>query len=233
VHLFGTKPANATAECEDVGAGDDAADNQDDNNNGEATATTNVNAFTGSVGSAAVPVISDPASDRPFSVNGATFVNAGAAIQRACDVQKNACANAANSGSGAAGISVSDCDAQQQQCVSANSGVAKRGIAGLRARQNTLTARAALDTGSCGSPAISFGAQADRSGDSFAPVASDDFNHGSALAIGVIADFICSQLDSKCAASDATVQDCQAAASAADGLKGQAAADAFNNALGI
>ncbi|RYC60206.1 hypothetical protein CHU98_g6019, partial [Xylaria longipes] len=118
----------------------------------------------------------------------------------------------------------------------ANANVAKRGIAGVRARQsanNNNNSNGALDTGSCGSPAISFGVQADRSEESFAPVSTDDFNHGSALAIGVIADFVCGQLASKCQAADATVQDCQAAASAADGLQGQAAADAFNNALGV
>ncbi|KAI0966277.1 hypothetical protein F4678DRAFT_297687 [Xylaria arbuscula] len=200
-------------------------------------AGTNVNAFTGDVGSAAVPVINDPSSDRPFSVNGDTFVNAGAALQRACDVQKNACANAANSGS--ASVSVSDCETQEQQCEAANANVAKRGIAGVRARQLQgahayARVRAALDTGSCGSPAISFGAQADRSdSEAFAPVDTADFNHGSALAIGVIADFVCGQLGSNCAAADATVQQCQDAASAATGLKGQAAADAFNNALGV
>jgi hypothetical protein len=229
-----------TKECVDDSAGNGAAQGDAANpDNGAAAgagaaAAANVNAFTGNVGSAPVPVINDPTSDRPFSVNGATFVNAGAAIQRACDVQKNACANAANGGS--SGVSVSDCDAQQQACVAANAGAAKRGISGVRARQQANSnnnKRAALDTGSCGSPAISFGVQADRSGDSFAPVTSADFNHGSALNIGVIADFICSQLDSKCDASEATVQDCEDAADAADGLKGQAAADAFNNALGV
>ncbi|KAI3322110.1 hypothetical protein HD806DRAFT_137277 [Xylariaceae sp. AK1471] len=224
----GAAAGNATA-------GGDAANSGNGAGAGAgAAASANVNAFTGSVGSAPVAIANDPTSDRPFSVNGATFVNAGAAIQRACDVQKNACANAANSGS--SDVSVSDCETQQQDCVAANAGVAKRGISGVRARQQANTnnnKRAALDTGSCGSPAISFGVQADRSGDSFAAVTSADFNHGSALNIGVIADFICGQLDSKCEAAEATVQDCEDAAQAADGLKGQAAADAFNNALGV
>ncbi|KAI0817725.1 hypothetical protein GGR55DRAFT_35342 [Xylaria sp. FL0064] len=219
----GNAAGNATGDAAgDANAGDAA---------GDAAAGADVNAFTGNVGADPVAVINDPTSDRPFSVNGATFVNAGAAIQRACDVQKNACANAANSGS--SDVSVSDCDAQQQQCVAANANVAKRGIAGVRARQQQKYTRAALDTGSCGSPAISFGVQVDRNEESFAPEDSADFNHGSALNIGVIADFICGQLGSKCEASDATVQTCQQAASAASGLKGQAAADAFNNALGV
>ncbi|KAI0486138.1 hypothetical protein F4859DRAFT_357031 [Xylaria cf. heliscus] len=230
-------------ECADPAAGDNnnAGNNNNNNNNADAgndantggnAAAANVNAFSGNVGADPIPIVNDPTSDRPFSVNGATFQNAGAAIQRACDVQKNACANAANSGA-ASGISVGDCDAQQQQCVQANAGVAKRGLAGVRARQSANNNNGALDTGSCGSPAISFGVQSDRSEEAFAPASADDFNHGSALAIGVIADFICSQLASKCQAADATVQDCEAASSAADGLKGQAAADAFNNALGV
>lgn len=192
--------------------------NNNSNNNGGATATTgvNVNAFTGSVGSAPVPVISSNA-DKPFSVNGNTFLNQGAAIQRACDVQKNACANAANSGADKS-ISVADCDAQQQQCVA----------------QNAKKRRQSVDTGDCGSPAISFGQQEDRGDeDAFAPVNTADFNHGSALKPAVITDFICSQLASKCQASDATVAQCQEGAEAANSLEGQAAADAFNAALGV
>ncbi|KAI0845529.1 hypothetical protein F5Y00DRAFT_166708 [Daldinia vernicosa] len=226
----GTADANNNADdtaddgCEaDDGSANDTSNNNagSSNNNsgnsttgGTATTGTNVNAFTGSVGSAPVPVISSTA-DRPFSVNGNTFLNLGAAIQRACDVQKNACANAANGGDKT--ISVSDCDTQQQQCVAQN---------GKKRRQS-------VDTGSCGSPAISFGQQKDRGDeDAFAPVNSADFNHGSALKPAVITDFICSQLQSKCGASAATVAQCQEGAQAADSLNGQAAADAFNAALG-
>ncbi|KAI1409190.1 hypothetical protein F5Y13DRAFT_96495 [Hypoxylon sp. FL1857] len=210
----------ADDECADDGAADNSADAgnaADANANEGATATTgvDVNAFTGNVGSAPVPVISSNA-DKPFSVNGADFLNQGAAVQRACDVQKNACANAANSGS--ADISVSDCDAQQQQCVA----------------QNAKKRRQSVDTGDCGSPAISFGKQDDRGDeDAFAPVNTADFNHGSALKPAVITDFICSQLASKCQASDATVAQCQEGADAANSLDGQAAADAFNAALGV
>lgn len=58
---------------------------------------------------------------------------------------------------------------------------------------------------------------------------------GSADAIGVIADFICSQLSSACGA-DATAQaTCQTATSAANAAtaKTGAQADAFNAAFGI
>ncbi|XDG07247.1 hypothetical protein ABKA04_006862 [Annulohypoxylon sp. FPYF3050] len=214
---------NAAADdsCEDDNAADSAsASNSTAGAASGATATSgnNVNAFTGSVGSAPVPVISSNAA-RPFSVNGATFLNQGAAIQRACDVQKNACANAANSGADAS-ISVSDCETQQQECVAQQNGAKRR--------------QAAADTGDCGSPAISFGKQSDRPNeDAFAPVDTADFNHGSALKPAVITDFICQQLGSKCGASDATVQACNEGADAANSLSGQAAADAFNAALGV
>ncbi|KAI1462134.1 hypothetical protein F4805DRAFT_194896 [Annulohypoxylon moriforme] len=222
----GNSTGNAAADDDDACEDDDAAASNGaasgaaSNAASGATATSgnNVNAFTGSVGSAPVPVISSNAA-KPFSVNGAEFLNQGAAIQRACDVQKNACANAANSGADAS-ISVSDCDAQQQECVAQQNGAKRR--------------QAAADTGDCGSPAISFGKQEDRPDeDAFAPVDTQDFNHGSALKPAVITDFICSQLGSKCGAGDATVQACNEGAEAANSLSGQAAADAFNAALGV
>lgn len=184
-------------------------------------------------------------------MNGATFVNEGAAIQRSCAVQHNACANAANSGSG--DFSVSDCGAQgmstflspslllprfhkltlitttEDACNAAAGGAKKlRKLRKLRARQ------AGLDFGSCSNPAIEFAAGLDgRKEESFAPADSADFNHGSALNIKVISGFICGQLQSKCKASADAVSACDDAATAADAATGQAAADAFNSALGV
>lgn len=60
-----------------------------------------------------------------------------------------------------------------------------------------------------------------------------NFNHGSALNIGVIAGFICQRLGSPCNAAADAISACTAAQTAATGLTGQAAADAFNNALGL
>ncbi|KAB8297627.1 hypothetical protein EYC80_001435 [Monilinia laxa] len=78
------------------------------------TATgTNVQTFTGTLGGAPPPVISS-AGDRPFSVNGDTFVGEGAALQRSCSVQHNACANAANSRSLAGGEA--QCETQETAC---------------------------------------------------------------------------------------------------------------------
>lgn len=188
----------------------------------------NVQTFTGDLGGAAPAVTDSGDAKRPFSVNGATFVNEGAAIQRSCAVQHNACANAANSGSG--NFSVSDCGAQEDECNAAASAKKLRKLRKLRARQ----ANSALDFGSCSNPAIEFAAGLDgRKEESFAPADAADFNHGSALNIKVISGFICGQLQSKCKASADTVSACDDAATAADAATGQAAADAFNSALGV
>jgi len=73
----------------------------------------NVQTFAGALGGAA-PAVIESAGDRPFSVNGATFVNSGAALQRSCAVQNNACANAVNSG--ALDGDVAQCADQEKAC---------------------------------------------------------------------------------------------------------------------
>ncbi|KAL8949919.1 MAG: hypothetical protein Q9222_004008 [Ikaeria aurantiellina] len=73
----------------------------------------NVQTFTGALGGLPPPVI-ESSGDRPFSVNGNTFVNSGAALQRSCAIQHNACANAANSGELDGGVG--QCDAQEKDC---------------------------------------------------------------------------------------------------------------------
>lgn len=82
----------------------------------------NVQTFTGNLGGAAPPVVEDDASDRPFSVDGATFLNKGAALQRSCSVQHNACASAANNGE-EGDFDVADCDQQRMRILSCPLGV--------------------------------------------------------------------------------------------------------------
>ncbi|KAF7921676.1 uncharacterized protein EAE98_008523 [Botrytis deweyae] len=89
---------------------------------GTSATGTNVQTFTGTLGGAPPPVVSS-AGDRPFSVNGDSFVGEGAALQRSCSVQHNACASAANSGSIAGGVA--QCETQETAC-NAASGVAKK-----------------------------------------------------------------------------------------------------------
>jgi hypothetical protein len=105
-----------------------------------ANSTTSGSTITTGTGSAALPVntatlgadgsalggIAAPAvtnsgdSTRPFEVNGNTFVNKAAAVQRSCDIQFNACANAFNSGS-ATGFNLSDCQTQENNCITSGS----------------------------------------------------------------------------------------------------------------
>ncbi|KAK2022383.1 hypothetical protein LX32DRAFT_195800 [Colletotrichum zoysiae] len=54
-------------------------------------------------------------SSRPFSVNGNTFVNKAAAVQRACDIQRNGCFDAINRKQ-VTSASTSDCDSQFSTC---------------------------------------------------------------------------------------------------------------------
>jgi transcription initiation factor TFIID subunit 15 len=79
-------------------------------------ATNNNAVVSGAIAGVAAPVVADSGdATRPFSVNGDTFVNKAAAVQRACAIQNNGCANAVNSGA-AQGVTVSDCNAQETAC---------------------------------------------------------------------------------------------------------------------
>lgn len=89
----------------------------------------NLQAFTGTLGGAAPPVVNNGDAKRPFTIEGDTFVNLGGALGRSCDVQKNACAALANSGD-AAVSSVAECDDQNGQCHAANN--LKRGVDNMR-----------------------------------------------------------------------------------------------------
>jgi hypothetical protein len=189
-------------------------------------AAVNVQTFNGNVGGAPPPVLFTAGADRPFAVNGDTFLNAGAALTRSCDVQHNACSTAAN-GKKISGGSA-QCETQKNACdASVNASEAKV--------KNAKQRRAAgIDLGSCSNPGIVFGAGFDgRKEDSFEPADKAEFSHGSALKIGVVADFTCGQLQSKCKANDAAVQACKQGSAAAEKLTGQASADAFNKALGV
>ncbi|RYP46892.1 hypothetical protein DL768_006989 [Monosporascus sp. mg162] len=73
----------------------------------------NLQAFTGALGGFSAPAISQsPDPERPFEVDGDTFTDYQSAVNRACDNQKNECAQAANANRGAVDFAVSDCDRQ-------------------------------------------------------------------------------------------------------------------------
>ncbi|OAP60553.1 hypothetical protein AYL99_05555 [Fonsecaea erecta] len=91
-----------------------------------------------------------------------------------------------------------------------------------------------LDLGSCPDPTIIFANGLDgRNEPAFEPHDLTAFPHGSALNIKVITDFICQQLGPRCKGSQQAQDVCNQAAAAAQGQTGQAAADAFNNAIGF
>ncbi|CAN8106052.1 unnamed protein product [Discula destructiva] len=75
----------------------------------------NLQTFTGTLGGDAPVVVNNGNENRPFTVNGNTFANLNAALGRSCDVQKNACANVANSDDTSV-TSVSECDDQNAEC---------------------------------------------------------------------------------------------------------------------
>lgn len=192
----------------------------------DAAAGVNIQAFTGTLGGAPPPVISGTGK-RPFSVKGDTFVGSGAALGRSCDVQHNACANAANSGQLDGGVST--CDKQNNDCHAFISTIAAR-----RRGLFSPSPRAALDLGSCTDTTIVFESGLDgRDKPAFIAADQADFNHGSALNIAVIAGFICQRLESSCkAGQDATAACARASAAAVAATQDQAAADAFNSIMG-
>ncbi|KAL0064683.1 hypothetical protein AAF712_008381 [Marasmius tenuissimus] len=82
-------------------------------NTGAGNAGGNLQTFTGALGGETAPAVTP--GGRGFQVAGSDdFLNVGAALGRSCDIQKNKCANVANSGGG--DFSVSDCDAQGNEC---------------------------------------------------------------------------------------------------------------------
>ncbi|KAK0204895.1 hypothetical protein DFS33DRAFT_1382785 [Desarmillaria ectypa] len=92
------------------------------------------------------------------------------------------------------------------------------------------------DFGSCSVPQIEFGVGFDnRKETSFEPVDKQSYNHGSAQAIGIIAQFICDTLVNSCGAdatAKATCANAEAAVNNAPAKTG-GQADAFNAVFGI
>jgi hypothetical protein len=98
---------------------------------------------------------------------------------------------------------VGQCDTQENACNALISSKAKR---------------ATLDFGSCTNPSILFEFGLDgRTQEAFIASNQADFNHGSALNIGVIASFICQRLGSPCGAAANAISACSAGETAAAG----------------
>ncbi|KXJ94016.1 hypothetical protein Micbo1qcDRAFT_220617 [Microdochium bolleyi] len=113
---FAASPAGASSESELVGAMEILPRQQA--RPGEVLLS-NLQPFSGSLGGFAAPSISQSKdSRRPFEVDGNTFNSFSAAADRACDNQKNKCADAANAGRNRA-FSVGECDQQNERCKTA------------------------------------------------------------------------------------------------------------------
>jgi hypothetical protein len=169
--------------------------------------------------SAAVADISGGAAE---ASNGTA--KSGSNVQACAAINANNTASAGNAANAATGNNAGNA-ADNQNASAGDDNAADAG--------NAASGAAAADLGNCNAK-INFGTPSDgRQQDAFEPADLSTFNHGSALNIDVISNFICSQITNKCDISAADASSCDAAASAAKGLKGQAAADAFNSALGL
>lgn len=78
----------------------------------------NLQPFTGALGGiSATPILDSGNADRPFSVKGDTFTNLSAALQRSCDQQFNACANAVNGGNADGAVQMQGCVGQKGKLI--------------------------------------------------------------------------------------------------------------------
>jgi len=103
-----------------------------------------------------------------------------------------------------------------------------------RRSQSPSLKKRQLSFGNCADPTIVFGIPSDgRQEEAFEASNLQDFPHGSALNIKVIAEFVCDRLASGCQADGEAVQACDLAAADVGGLSGEEAADVFNSALGF
>ncbi|CAN9248358.1 unnamed protein product [Alternaria alternata] len=155
--------------------------------------------------------------------------NANAGNNNNAGNNANAGNNNANSGNNNANAGNNNAAAGNAASGNAASGNAASG----NAASGNAAASGAAAFGNC-DPTITFGIPSDgRQEEAFEPTDLSTFNHGSAQKIDIISQFICSQMSNKCDVDAAAVSTCDDAASAASGLTGQAAADAFNSALGL
>lgn len=175
---------------------------------------------------------------------GATATGAGAASASGTAAGAGAAsasgtaASSSNSSAAAAGDAGNACAAAAPPASSgaASSSTSSSGATTSSSSSSSGASGAATDFGTCANadPTVKFANGLDgRTEPAFAPNDSANFNHGSALNIKVIADFICQQLNDKCKAGADTVSKCQSGATAAEaqGVSGQAVADAFNAAF--
>ena len=163
--------------------------------------------------------------------------NAAAGNNNANAGNNNNAGNNANAGNNNANSGNNNANAGNNNNAAAGNAASGNAASGNAASGNAASGNAAASGaaafGNC-DPTITFGIPSDgRQEEAFEPTDLSTFNHGSAQKIDIISQFICSQMSNKCDVDAAAVSTCDDAASAASGLTGQAAADAFNSALGL
>jgi hypothetical protein len=137
----------------------------------------------------------------------ASGANNGGAAQQAAVVDNNACPAVANDQAVQAAAEPAAAEPAAAEPAAAEPAAAAPAAAG------------ALDLGTCTDATIKFALGLDgRTGTSFAPNNKADFSQGSANNIKIITNFICSQLASQCKAGQATIDACNAGATAAGAL---------------
>lgn len=175
------------------------------------------------------------ASDGSASASG-TAVGTGTAAASNSSSAAGDASSSCDAAPAAAASSASSGAASASGTTSTSSGAGAVSSSGTASGSSTsgVAASGANDFGTCvnADPTIKFADGLDgRKEAAFAPNDNSNFNHGSALNIKVIADFICQQLNDKCKASDSTVSNCQSAATSAEAQTEQQAADTFNAAF--
>lgn len=160
-----------------------------------------------------------------------TFKAAGGALDRSCAIQKNACAEAANSGADAS-ITVADCDAQRQECsqaaetaaTSAQDAQADAGAAGDRNKDGAAAAGDAnADTNAGGQASKDNGKQADANANAGEQQQADENNNAEGMQNN-------ENNENANAADDQAAAECNAAAGQAAGEEDAAAGQAAGGA---
>ncbi|KAL1966873.1 hypothetical protein VTN77DRAFT_3838 [Rasamsonia byssochlamydoides] len=113
----------------------------------------NFQTFTSALGGAAAPPVTNSGdAQRPFEVNGDTFVNLSAALQRSCDIQFNACADIANSeGNKSGGLTVAECQVQENSCQQAASSTSSSSSSSSAAVAAQAASSSSVAASSCSS----------------------------------------------------------------------------------
>ncbi|KAL1703068.1 hypothetical protein EV121DRAFT_261325 [Schizophyllum commune] len=169
--------------------------------------------------------------------NQGKVVSAGTGSSGSASASSSADASASTSASDSSSSSDSSdsSDASASSADSSATATAASSASSAASSSSSSASTGGADFGSCSTPEIEFGQGFDnRKETSFQPADKTSYDHGSAQAIGIIAQFICDTLTNKCQANQAAKDLCKQAQDAANGgtAKTGGQADAFNAVFG-